>query len=110
MTALKKILISTAALITLTACGDFLEPNSKSEFGPEDAVSLNELLLGEAYQRNDMKGYSIFLGLLDDDVEAAPYQMPVEGFDVNKYTASFTWQPDMFQMMDKAGSGHINMY
>ena len=98
------------ALVSLTACGDFLEPNSKSEFVPEDAVSLNELLLGEAYQRNDMSGYNIFLGLLDDDIEAAPYQIPVEGFDGNKYIASFTWQPDMFQMMDKAGSGHINMY
>lgn len=110
MKAIKHILISAIAVLSLSACEDFLEPNSKSEFVPEDAVSLNELLLGEAYQRNDMSGYNIFLGLLDDDVEAAPYQVPAEGFDATKYTASFTWQPDMFKMMDKAGSGHINMY
>lgn len=110
MKAIKHILISAIAVLSLSACEDFLEPNSKSEFVPEDAVSLNELLLGEAYQRNDMSGYNIFLGLLDDDVEATPYQVPAEGFDATKYTASFTWQPDMFKMMDKAGSGHINMY
>ncbi|MBO7301564.1 MAG: RagB/SusD family nutrient uptake outer membrane protein [Bacteroidaceae bacterium] len=110
MKAIKHILISAIAVLSLSACEDFLEPNSKSEFVPEDAVSLNELLLGEAYQRNDMSGYNIFLGLLDDDVEATPYQVPAEGFDATKYTASFTWQPDMFEMMDKAGSGHINMY
>lgn len=110
MKAIKYILISAVAVLSLSACEDFLEPNSKSEFVPKDAVSLNELLLGEAYQRNDMNGYNIFLGLLDDDVEAAPYQVPAEGFDATKYTASFTWQPDMFEMMDKAGSGHINMY
>lgn len=96
--------------LLLTACADFLEPNSKSEFVPKDANSLNELLLGEAYQRNDMSGYNIFLGLLDDDIEAAPYQIPNDGYDENKYLASFAWQPNMFQMMEKANSGHTNMY
>jgi hypothetical protein len=77
---------------------------------PEDATSLNELLLGEAYLRNDMSGFNIFLGLLDDDIEAAPYQTPNEGFDGNKYIAAFSWQPDMFEMMEESGAGHINMY
>ena len=57
-----------------------------------------------------MEGFNIFLGLLDDDVEAAPYQVPNEGFDGNLYLASFAWQPDMFKMMEEAGAGHINMY
>ena len=104
------IFTTVAALFSATSCGDFLEPNSTSEFVPEDAVSLNELLLGEAYQRNDMTGFDIFLGLLDDDIEAAPYQTPTDGFDANKYIAAFTWQPDMFKMMEKAGAGHTNMY
>ena len=110
MKPIKNILIAIASVLLLTACEDFLEPNSKSEFVPKDAVSLNELLLGEAYQRNDMSGYNIFLGLLDDDIEAAPYQTPTEEFKPTKYTASFTWQPDMFEMMEEASSGHINMY
>ena len=70
------ILATAVALLSATSCGDFLEPNSTSEFVPKDAVSLNELLLGEAYQRNDMTGVSVFLGLPDDDIEAAPYQIP----------------------------------
>lgn len=109
---MKKIfnIFVTTALLSATSCGDFLEPNSSSEFVPEDAVSLNELLLGEAYQRNDMTGFNVFLGLLDDDIEAAPYQVPTDGFDANKYLAAFTWQPDMFKLMESAGAGHTNIY
>lgn len=107
---LKYNILTILAALSFTACGDFLEPDSESEFVPEDATSLNELLLGEAYQRNDMEGFNIFLGLLDDDIEAASYQMPNEGFDGNLYLASFSWQPDMFKMMEEAGAGHINVY
>lgn len=107
---LTRIFAIVFSAMTLAGCHDFLEPNSTSEFVPEDATSLNELLLGEAYQRNDISGLNIFLGLLDDDIEAAPYQNPNDGFDANKYLASFTWQPDMFKMMEEASSGHINLY
>ncbi len=109
---MKTITYILAAFTTLSlfSCNDFLEPNSESEFVPEDATSLNELLLGEAYQRNDMEGFNIFLNLLDDDIEASPYQIPNEGFDGNLYLASYTWQPDMFEMMQEAGAGHINLY
>ena len=72
MRKLFNIFAATALLLSATSCGDFLEPNSTSEFVPEDAVSLNELLLGEAYQRNDMTGFSIFLNLLDDDTATSP--------------------------------------
>ena len=107
---LKYNILAILAALSFTACSDFLEPDSESEFVPEDATSLNELLLGEAYQRNDMEGFNIFLGLLDDDIEAAPYQVPNDGFDGNLFLASFSWQPDMFKMMEEAGAGHINVY
>ena len=110
MKLIKNIFIIALLAFISAGCEDFLEPNSKSEFVPKDATSLNELLLGEAYLRNDMSGFNIFLGLLDDDIEASPYQMPNEGFDDNKFLASFTWQPSMFKMMEKANSGHTNMY
>lgn len=110
MKLIKNISTIIFTALALTACEDFLEPNSKSEFVPKDATSLNELLLGEAYQRNDMSGFNIFLGLLDDDIEAAPYQKPNDGFEEEKYLASFSWQPNMYQMMEKANSGHTNMY
>lgn len=107
---IKYSILAAVAAMSLTACSDFLEPDSESEFVPEDATSLNELLLGEAYQRNDMDGFNIYLGLMEDDVEAAPYQTPNEGFDGNIYLASYTWQPDMYKMMEEAGAGHINIY
>ena len=107
---LKNSILAISALLVLNACGDFLEPNSKSEFVPRDAVSLNELLLGEAYQRDDLDEFNAFLNLLDDDIEASSYQEPSSGFDANKYTASFTWQPDMFEMMDNANMRTTNIY
>ena len=110
MKKLINIFATIATIAATTACSDFLEPNSPSEFVPEDAVSLNELLLGEAYQRNDMNGFNVFLSLLEDDIEAAPFQMATEGFDANKYLAAYTWQPDMFKMMEEANSGHTNLY
>lgn len=107
---MNKIFLLIVAIASITACSDFLEPNSKSEYVPKDAASFNELLLGEAYQRNDMSGFYMFLGLLEDDVEATEYQEPEDGFDENIYLASYTWQPNMFFLMEKANSGNTNMY
>ena len=50
----KYSILAVLTAFTMSSCSDFLEPNSESEFVPEDATSLNELLLGEAYQRNDI--------------------------------------------------------
>ena len=66
-----KILVWFFGCIVLCSCEDFLEPSSTSEFVPKDANSLNELLLGEAYPRNDVDGMNIFLNLLDDDITSA---------------------------------------
>lgn len=96
-------MIGAAALLFLTGCGDFLEPDSQSEFVPKDASSFNEILLGEAYPRYDKSDLNIFLDLMSDDVTAAPYQKPQEGFDPDKFLAAYTWQPDMYEMMDNAG-------
>lgn len=107
---LKDKILAVITLFTATACGDFLEPNSKSEFVPKDAVSLNELLLGEAYLRNDLGEFNTFISLLDDDIQASSYQTPNEGFDANRYTAAFTWQPDMFEIMENANERKTNIY
>lgn len=96
--------------LMLCGCKDFLEPSSSSEYVPKDANSLNELLLGEAYPRNDIGNLNIFLSLLDDDIMAASYQKPTDGFDANRFLAAYTWQPDMFEMMEEAGYTNTNMY
>ena len=105
-----KIIALCLCSIALCSCEDFLAPSSTSEFVPKDANSLNELLLGEAYPRNDIDGMNIFLNLLDDDITAMPYQTPQDGFDANRFLAAYTWQPDMFKMMEEAGYSNTNMY
>lgn len=105
-----KIAIGALSGLLLCSCGDFLEPASTSEFVPKDASSLNELLLGEAYPRNDIDRMNIFLNLMDDDITAMPYQIPQDGFDANRFLAAYTWQPDMFKMMEEAGYTSTNMY
>lgn len=105
-----KIAIGALSGLLLCSCGDFLEPSSTSEFVPKDASSLNELLLGEAYPRNDIDRMNIFLNLMDDDITAMPYQIPQDGFDANRFLAAYTWQPDMFKMMEEAGYTSTNMY
>lgn len=91
------MMTAAAALLLLSSCGDFLEPDSQSEFVPKDASSFNELLLGEAYPRYDKSDLNIFLDLMSDDVTAAPYQRPQDGFDPDKFLAAYTWQPDMYE-------------
>lgn len=98
------------SLLMLTGCNDFLEPKSISEFVPKDISSLNELLLGDAYPRYDIEGFNYFLNLMDDDVAATPWQPEEENFEPNKYVASYSWQPDMFEMMKQVGTTSTNMY
>lgn len=48
---MKKIFISglVAGLFGLSACHDFLQPKSQSEFIPKTVQSLDEMLVGEVY-------------------------------------------------------------
>ncbi len=98
-------------LCFFASCGNFLEPKSKSEFVPKDASSLSELLLGEAYPRND-RTLSIYLDLLDDDINSSTYQELAEGIDVRRYFGLFTWQPDMYELMEEGGlnDSQYNLY
>ncbi len=104
------IIALSLACVALCGCKDFLEPSSPSEFVPKDVNSLNELLLGEAYPRNDVGNMNVFLTLLDDDITATPYQKPQDGFDPNRFLAVYTWQPDMFKLLEEAGYPKTNIY
>lgn len=96
--------------LTLGGCGNFLEPKSKSEYIPKDATAMNELLLGEAYPRPAITTLNIFLQLLDDDVTAAPYQELQVGADPNVWWAPYSWQSNLYEVIDEAGGGAANMY
>lgn len=98
--------------MSFSSCGDFLEPQSSYEFVPKDANSLNELLLGEAYPRTSDAHYlEGFTHLFDDDVAMADYQVPHMGFNTELYFIPFTWQPDLWNQLDKVTvAKNYNMY
>lgn len=111
---MKKTKLYTLALLGIavlfSGCGDFLEPKSTSEYVPKEVKSLDEILLGEAYPRNDIGGFNYFLTLMDDDLTATTYQTPEPNFNENLFLASYTWQPDMFNLMKEAGQTSTDMY
>ncbi len=94
---MKKILNLLIILTLLSSCGDFLEPQSNSEFVPKTATALNEILLGEAYPRVSGDNLNIFLEMLTDDIECAPYcSAPTFPDKAAGAFSAYTWQPDMF--------------
>lgn len=107
---LKTFIVFILSAAFLSSCGNFLDPKAKSEFVPKDAASLNELLLGEAYPRYSQTELNVFLGLLDDDVDGAPYQKPYQTVNPNLWLAAFTWQPLMYDQMLEASNRNYSTY
>lgn len=109
-----KYLIYTIALTGLTACGDFLEPKSQSQYIPKDANALQEMLIGEAYPQQKDTKFLDYLEILADDVE----QNLVEGYgftDNDKakmeiFEILYSWQPNMFEIQQKLGQQITNTW
>ncbi|WP_065217941.1 MULTISPECIES: RagB/SusD family nutrient uptake outer membrane protein [Butyricimonas] len=108
---MKKILIILFAGVW-TACSDFLEPKSQSEYIPKEATALNEMLIGEAYPRPGSDGAPILdiISILDDDVMCTNNSetdldetLNGEG-DFMVLRALFSWQPDVYDLMEKANN------
>ncbi len=105
-------ILSVVSALLLLSCGDFLEPRSKSEFVPKDAVSLNELLLGEAYPINSGQYLNCFLNVLDDDVEATGFHEVQVGQNEEMWWAAYTWQSNLYEIFHTTGpsEGIYNLY
>ena len=87
--------------VLCVACSDFLEPKSESEYIPEDASALNEMLLGEAYIQPDLGGEIMnMLLILDDDVmctdSAGEIDLVSYGQHITFLQELYSWQPDVF--------------
>lgn len=94
-------------LLTM-ACSDFLEPKSENEYIPENASSLNEMLLGEAYLGPDAYDSILdLLLLLDDDVMCTDSLGEIDteistlfnAYDVDAVRALYSWQSDVFELV-----------
>ena len=82
-----------AALMALTACGDFLEEVSQDEFEPKTASAYQELMNGEGYTPNCVDPITY---MMDDDVQGC------KGLGWNETLSArqaiFEWQPDYWQV------------
>lgn len=91
--------------ILLSSCGDFLDPESKTEYIPRDATALNTALIG--YDLLDATKLMALIGVADDDVACQPSGMISVGGVTKEIKAvfeTFTWQPDYYlQMMQSGG-------
>ena len=109
-----KYLIYTITLTGLTACGDFLEPKSQSQYIPKDANALQEMLIGEAYPQQKDTKFLNYQEILADDVE----QNQVEGYefpendkaDMEIFEILYSWQPNMFEIREKLGQQTVNTW
>lgn len=104
----KNVVYIIGLLMMVTSCSDFLEPKSQSEFVPKNAVSLNEMLLGDAYPQPNVSSCYLFSlqTMLDDDICCS--SLPYTAYQVAQlpgYNALYSWQPDMFYLM-----GEVNIF
>ena len=97
------------------SCSDFLEPKSQSEYIPQDAVSLNEMLLGEAYpQAGDPAAMLDILSMLDDDICCTDTTGGNVGLNDDRnyiaLKAVFSWQPDFWKTMQENSNYYKNYW
>ena len=102
---MKRIMIYLGVtLILLASCADFLDPESKSEYIPEDVSSLNSLLIQYDFGTGSI---SSLLELLDDDVAVQPTGISeIAGFtgvDGENAFELFTWQSNCWQRFAENG-------
>lgn len=110
----KYILYSAALGAVMSSCGDFLEPKSQSEYVPKDANALQEMLIGEAYPTQTDGNILSYLEIFNDDIQ----QQQLEGYDysensqsqVNGVFSIFSWQSDMFNIMQQVGYSSNNVW
>lgn len=102
-----KYFFYTITFMGLTACGDFLEPKSQSQYVPKDANALQEMLIGEAYPQQSGTQFLNNLEILADDIE----QHKIEGYGftdndkikMETFEILYSWQPNMFEIREKQG-------
>ena len=111
---LKNILYALS-LVTLSACGDFLEPKSQSEYVPKNANSLQEMLVGAAYpQQKTGHNFLAYLEIFNDDLQQQVLDDYAFGSN-NQVTGEalgnmFSWQSDMFTVMTQLGYTAPNVW
>ena len=98
---MKKILFSIILVVGLSGCSDFLEPDSPSEYVPETADALNEMLLGEAYPKATTTGLFSLHGALDDDIEMSDVYIAQRTTSaIENFRLVYSWDPEMYDLYE----------
>jgi hypothetical protein len=106
-------------LLPLASCSDFLEPRSQSEFSPETADQLNELIISAMPDPSDNMSLTCgFLDIVSDDVETlTKYVDPRLSTDawynapyVSAIYALYTWRSDYDVYMRANGYSATGCY
>ncbi|WP_443938398.1 RagB/SusD family nutrient uptake outer membrane protein [Pedobacter sp. MW01-1-1] len=104
---MKKIIYILIIAAGLSSCKKFLEPTSPSEYTPQTVSALKELLLGEGYPKyTNSDRIESFMGILEDDVSAAPFVDKMT-FDIRRsLRAAYGWDRNLLdtfrlQLTDK---------
>ena len=95
--------MAIAGTVALSGCSEFLEPSSSDQYVPENAESLNEMLLGNAYPDN-IRNESLFAfhNVLDDDMTVTDESVSVAATNAiggEICHAIYTLQPGIFSLM-----------
>jgi len=114
MNKLYKILIGVMLSLGLPGCSKhFLDEKSQDEVKPSTVTELQELLMGEVYPagKGIESSFQMYLDMMTDDVtsnfNADPTALPI----YKEYAGPFTWQADMFESMQAAGTpNNIDTY
>ncbi|MDR1883995.1 MAG: RagB/SusD family nutrient uptake outer membrane protein [Prevotella sp.] len=121
---MKKVTIIITGMISLSlffaSCGDFLEPKSQSEFIPETADQLNELIISAIPDPSSSGSFTCgFLDVVSDDVETlAKYVDPRDPTTdlwynqpyVSAVYALYTWRPGYATYMQSNGYSQTGIY
>ena len=118
---MKNKLIIYSLIFALCSCSDFLEPKSQSEYSPETAAQLNEVLLGTAYPspapvKGNANTMNTLLTLVSDDVHAAGFHInaATNGYYDENLTKAikiiYTWQPRYSQDLNSVSFNDFNAY
>ena len=95
--------ITIASAMLFAGCSEFLEPSSSDQYVPENAESLNEMLLGNAYPDNLLsESLFAFHNALDDDMTVTEESVSIAANDATQNEichAIYTLQPDIFSLM-----------
>lgn len=112
----KKTIYTAAGviLLSLSACSDFLDPKSQSEYVPQNANALQEMLLGSAYPKpKDNLDLLAYMDFFSDDIQLHKTDYEFDNnfaYRTEALKAIFTWQPDLFFTCEKTGYGTHNVW